>query len=53
MYNSCIRGTIIYSLECWALRQEDEKPLEYTEREKLLWLFNINKERFSINSLLI
>ena len=23
MYNSCVRGTMLYSSKCWALRQEE------------------------------
>ena len=53
MYNSWVRGTIIYSSECWALRQEDKKCLECSERAMLLWMCNIKKEQcVSINSLL-
>ena len=44
MYNSCVRGTMLYSSECWTLRQEDKKRLERCEREMLLWLCNIKKE---------
>ena len=53
MYNSCVRGTMLYSSECWALTQEDKKRLESSERTMLLWLCNIKKEqRVSANSLL-
>ena len=34
MYNSCVRGTMLYSSECWPLRQ-DKKRLECSEREML------------------
>ena len=43
MYNSCVRGTILCSSECWALRQEDMKCLEHSERAMLLWMCNIKK----------
>ena len=53
MYNSCVRGTMLYSSECWALRQEDKERLERSERAMLLWLCSIKKEqRVSTNSLL-
>ena len=53
MHNSCVRGTMLYSSECWALRQEDKKRLERSERAMLLWLCNIKKEQcVSTNSLL-
>ena len=53
MYNSCVRGTMLYSSECWALRQEDKKRLERSERAMLLWMCNIMKEHsVSTNSLL-
>ena len=32
MYNSCVRGTMLYSSECWALRQEDKKRFERQKR---------------------
>ena len=37
MYNSCVIE-MLYSSECWALRQEDKKHLERSERAMLLWL---------------
>ena len=43
MYNSCVRGTMLYSSECWPLRQEDKKCLERSERAMLLWMCNIKK----------
>ena len=43
---------MLYSSECWALRQEHKECLEYGERAMLLWMFNIKKERVSTNSLL-
>ena len=53
IYNSCVRGTILYSSECWALRQEDKKRFKRSERAMLLWLCNIKREqRVSTNSLL-
>ena len=53
MYNSCVRGAMLYAPECWALRQEDKKRLEYSERAMMLWLCNIKKEqRVTTNSLL-
>ena len=52
MYNSCVRQTMHYSSECWALRQEDEKRLGHSKRAMLLWLCNIRKECVSTNSLL-
>ena len=52
MYNSYVRGTMLYSSESWALKQEDKKRLERSERAMLLWLCNIKKERVSINYLL-
>ena len=52
-YDSCVRGTMLYLSECWALRQEDEKCLEHCERAILLLLCNIKKEQHvSTNSLL-
>ena len=45
MYKNCARGTMLYSSECWALRLEDKKRLERSERAKLLWLCNIKKEQ--------
>ena len=53
MYNSCVRGTMLYSSECWALWQEDKKYLERGERAMLLRLCNIKKKQHvSKNSLL-
>ena len=53
MYNSCVRGTMLYSSECCALRQEDKKYLERGERAMLSWLCNIKKKQHvSTNSLL-
>ena len=50
MYNSCARGTMLYSFEYWALRHT---RLESSERAMFLWICNIKKEqRFSTNSLL-
>ena len=51
MYNSCVRGMMLCSSECWALRQ-DKKRLECSERPLLLWLCNITKEHVSKNFLL-
>ena len=45
MYNSCVRGTMLYSSKCWALRQEHKKHLEGSERAMLFWLCNIKKEQ--------
>ena len=44
MYNSCVRVMMLYSWECWAVRQEDKKHLEHSKRAMLLWLCNIKKE---------
>ena len=52
MCKSCVRGMMLYSSECWALRQEDKKHLEHNERTKLLWICIIKKERVSTKSLL-
>ena len=53
MYNSSVRGTMLYSSECWVLRREDKKRLECSERAMQLWLCNIKKEQHvSLNSLL-
>ena len=53
MYNSSVRGTMLYSLECWALRQVDKKGLERRERPMLLSMCNVKKEqRISTSSLL-
>ena len=53
MCNSCVRGTMLYSSECCALRQEDKKRLQLSEIAMLLRLCNIKKEqRVSTNSLL-
>ena len=53
MYNSCVRGAMLYSSECWDLRKEDKKRLEGSERAMLLWLCNITKKQcVSTNSLL-
>ena len=53
MYNSCFRGTMLYSSECWALRKEYKKRLEHSERAMLLWLWNTKKEQVaSTNPLL-
>ena len=53
IYNSCVRGTMLYSSECWTLRQENEKRLECSERAMLLWLCSIKKEQLvRTNSLL-
>ena len=38
MCNSCVGGMMLYSSECWALKQEDKKHLERRERAMLLWL---------------
>ena len=44
---------MLYSSECWALRQEDKKCLVRSERELLLRLCSIKKEQLvSTNSLL-
>ena len=43
---------MLYLSEYWALRQEDKKRLELSERAMLLWLCNIKKERVSTSSLL-
>ena len=52
MYHSCVRGAMLYSSECWALKQEHKKRLERSERAMLSWLCIIKKERVSTNSLL-
>ena len=53
MYNSYVRGTLLYSSECWELRQEGKKRLECSEWAMLLWMCNIKKEQcISENSLL-
>ena len=53
MYNTCVTGTMLYSSECWALKQEDKKRLKRSERATPLWMCNIKKEEtVSINSLL-
>ena len=53
VYNSCVRGTILYSSERWALRQEDMKRLEHSERAMLILMRNIKiEQRVSTNSLL-
>ena len=52
MYNSCVRETMLYSSEYWALIQEDKERVERSERAMLLWMCNIKKERVSKNSLL-
>ena len=53
MYNSCVRGTMLYTSECWALRQEDKKRLKCRERAGLLWICNIQiKQRVRTNYLL-
>ena len=53
MYNNCVRGTLLDSSEYWALRKEDKKHFERSERAILLWMWNIKKEkRVSTNSLL-
>ena len=53
MYNSCVRGTMLYSSGSWALRQEDEECSELSETGMLLWMYNIKKEQcVSTNSLL-
>ena len=53
MYNTCVRGAMLYSSECWALKQEDKKRLKRSERATPLWMCNIKKEEtVSINSLL-
>ena len=44
---------MLYSSECWALRQEHMECLEHSERAMLLWMCNIKKEqRVTTNSLL-
>ena len=44
---------MLYSSECWALRQEHMECLEHSERAMLLCMCNIKKEqRVSTNSLL-
>ena len=43
---------MVYSSECWALRQEVKKHFERSGRAILLWLCNIKKECVSTNSLL-
>ena len=35
MYNSCVSGTMLYSSESSALRQEDKKRFECSERAML------------------
>ena len=52
MYNNCVRRMMLYSSEHCALRQEDEKRLDLSERAMLLWLCNIKKERVSTYSVL-
>ena len=53
MYTNCVRGAILHSSECWALRQEDTKRLELSQQTILLWMCNMKKEqRISKNSLL-
>ena len=53
MYKSCVRGTMFYSSECWALRQENKKLLERSEKAMPLCMSNINKEQcVNKNSLL-
>ena len=42
----------LYSSQSWSLRQEDKKHLEHSEKEMLLLMCNIKKERVSTNSLL-
>ena len=49
---AAVRGTMFYSSECWALRQEDKKHFECSERATLLWMCNIKKECVGRNSLL-
>ena len=53
IYNSRVRGTMLYSSECWALRQGHKECLEHIEGVMLLWMCSIKKEhRDSTNSLL-
>ena len=56
MYDSCVRGTMVYSSECWALKQDEKKCLEHSETEMVVqhqeracqhkfllsWLKNLN-----------
>ena len=53
IYKGCVRRTMLYSSECWALRQEDKKCLVRSEIALLLRLCSIKKEQLvSTNSLL-
>ena len=45
MFSSCVRGMMLYSSQYWALRQEDKKRLEHSERAMLLWMCNIKKDQ--------
>ena len=47
MNNSCVRGTMLFSSKCWALRQEDKNRLECSKRTMILWMCNIKKEHVS------
>ena len=52
-YHSCVRGTMPYSSQCWALRQGDKKHLDRSQTIMVLWMGIIKKEqRISANSLL-
>ena len=43
LYNSCVRSTMIYGSECWALRSEDFKRLLHNERAMLLWMYHVKR----------
>ena len=44
---------MLYSSECWALRQEDKRRLERSERAMLLWMCNIKKEQLVSTNFLV
>ena len=35
LYKSCVRSVLCYSAECWALKKEDVKRLQGTERRMI------------------
>ena len=47
IFNSFVRRTLLYSPECWALRQEDKKCLERGERVMLLGCATSRKNKVS------
>ena len=44
LFNSCVRGALLHTSVCWALRREDIQHLLRNERAMLRWMLRVKAE---------